>query len=237
MKKTVLFALIMVCGLSATGLLIALTVLPSVAEASPVYLVVHAVHDIDRVWVLSDVTGSLTRVQLSGDLFEMTRGRTEYNATMLLDLVPTGGTQHHYCFEYEQRGVYASKLETLQTEGFTVCHNYSSDTINSFYPGALRFSSVTGSGKWALLRETMFIFGRDNNPRDRWEQIYRGPDGQLYVFRVLFGAQLFKLTDLIAQGYSAYNLSALAIAPEICGKITLSPLQPAPIQKRLYPLR
>jgi hypothetical protein len=240
MKKTMLFALIMVCALSTTGVLIALTVLPSVVEAGPVYLDVRSRADINRVWLVSGVTGTQVKTLLSNDLFVSPPWLTQYYTTMLLNLARTGRTAN-YCIEYEQRTVPGSQLITLQTNGFTVCYDYSSDTstANSFYPSDLKFSSVTGSGKWALLRETMFIFDRDTSPKSRWEQVYRGPDGQLYGFRIATGPYLFK----IAQGYSLYNLSELVNAPEIC-IMTLSPsrtlpkpLQPSPLQKPTNPFK
>jgi hypothetical protein len=244
MKKKVLFVLVMVCGLSATGVLIALVGLPSVAEAGPVYLDVRTGEDINRVWLVSGVTGTLVKTLLSSDLFAVAPWGYQYRTTMLLNLAPTGKTPNYY-FEYEQRTIPASQVIILMTNSFTVCYDYSSDTstANSFYPSDLKFSSVTGSGKWALLRETMFIFDRDSAPKYRWEQIYRGPDGQLYAFRNAYGPQLFKLADMIAQGYGVYNLSDLVNAPEIC-KITLSPsrtlpkpLQPSPIQKPPNPFK
>jgi hypothetical protein len=242
MKKAVLFALIMVCGLSATGVLIALTVFPSVAEASPVYLVVRTKEDINRIWLLSGVSGSLTKVLLSEDLFPVNYWGYLYNTTILLDLAHTGRNAN-YCFDYEQRTIPESQVMLLETNGFTVCYNYSSDTslASAFPTGALQFSSVTGSGKWALLRETMFIFDRDCSEPSRWEQVYRGPDGQLYLFRIAYGPQLFRLSDMMAQGFTLYNPADFANAAEICGKVPLQqvpmPLQPSPIQKRLNPIQ
>lgn len=242
MKRTVLFALMIICGLSTTQVLLALTVLPSVAEAGPVYLDVRTKEDINRVWLLSGVTGSLVKTLLSNDLFAVASWGYQYKTTMLLNLAPTGKTPNYY-FEYEQRTIPTSQAILLMTNSFTVCYNYSSEPDYNFASGALRFSSVTGPGKWALLRETMFIFDRDSSQRYRWEQIYRGPDGQLYAFRIAYGPQLFKLADMMAQGYALYNLSDLVNAPEICGEMRLSPqpvpkpLEPSPIQKRIKPLQ
>jgi hypothetical protein len=172
-----------------------------------VYLQADTLFDIDRVWLVTGGTGGLTKVLISNDLtawvdfstFDVNATNFTYKARMVLSLAVAD--KPHYLFEYEQRYINIGKVYLYSTDGFTVGRNFSDTPSSDFHPTQLKFSDVTGPGKWELLRETMFIF---DNPQHRFEQVYRGPDGQLYLFRKAYGPELFKLPD---QGYNLYNLS------------------------------
>ncbi|MBL7805334.1 MAG: hypothetical protein JNL02_16465 [Saprospiraceae bacterium] len=62
-----------------------------------------------------------------------------------------------------------------------------------------------GAG-WTLLRESLFIFDKSGSPATRFEQVYRGPDKQIYLYRP---GEPYKqlLKDAIKEGYIAYQLA------------------------------
>ncbi len=81
----------------------------------------------------------------------------------------------------------------------------------AFAPGVNR---VPG---YAIVRETLFIFDHSGSPRSRHEQVLRGTDGRLYLYRpgasfeghpeVVHGPIV--LQTLINEGYRAYDASHL----------------------------
>jgi hypothetical protein len=70
--------------------------------------------------------------------------------------------------------------------------------------------SRLGTG-FQLLRETLFVFGTWSWPAYRFEQVYRGQDSQLYVYRPAVEGQAaygpVLLSRLMAEGYGVYDLT------------------------------
>jgi hypothetical protein len=182
-----------------------------------------------RVWLVHVVGGSEVETLLSNDF---TTGDAPWTSTMLLQLAPSPSDLASNYFRYEQRNVgVESQIFTLLTLPFAVARNHASLSNSAFYDG-LRFSDVTGAGTWDLLRETMFIFDADGWPTHRWEQVYRGPDGQLYAFRLANGPQLFRLSDMVAEGYGMYDVSEFDNAPSLPPKHPKTGSQRLPQQQR-----
>jgi hypothetical protein len=85
----------------------------------------------------------------------------------------------------------------------------------SFYrlvrtPAFVARVSRLGAG-FQLLRDTLFVFGTWSWPAFRYEQVYRGQDSRLCVYRPAIEGQAsygpVLLSKLMAEGYAVYDLS------------------------------
>lgn len=208
LKGALIGPLVERCRFSMLAMLITFTVLPMTVKANPFWVRFFVDSDVNQFWLGTGGPGGVTYTLLSSDLTpvsECAAGHT-FDVPMVLDLAPTAVS--NYFFRYEHRSICAREVETFETGSFAVGQNLSTHWDNSdFHPGELKFSDVTGPGVWVLLRETMVIYGPYSSPSNRFEQVYRGPDGGLYLHRFSYGPELYLLDDLITGGYDVYNLS------------------------------
>lgn len=118
--------------------------------------------------------------------------KTTLTLPLLHDPAQQGPVQPYYIFEYVQQKLSSGGQpvyyeQPLASEAFSLGVNHQ------------------GAG-WTLLRESLFVFDGSSSPSSRFEQVYRGPDGQVYIFQPSTGKKQL-LSEAIAQGYIAYQLA------------------------------
>jgi hypothetical protein len=152
-----------------------------------------------------------------------------YHKELLLDLPAFqdyGDTDPvpYYYFEYwQRRSIDLSPDIECFTQPFAIAVNHSilndADT-NGGWRQEFKFNEITGEGTWELIRETLWIYDIINGyPNyNRYEQIYRGPDGRYYGYLPESNA-LYSVSNMSDQGFTGYHanylyeyLSAQAIA-------------------------
>jgi hypothetical protein len=157
-------------------------------------------YDANEVWLVHyDESGAEVKELVTSDITTFVPGKTDYleetvvYAERLHDPSDAPPITPYYVFQYKQQKV--------EFSGNPV---YYPDPIESvaFAVGV----NHLGQG-YELLRETMFIFDATPSPNSRFEQVYRGPDQKLYVYRPGGGSSPVLLQTLIDQGYGAYNPS------------------------------
>lgn len=172
------------------------------ADVNELWLITYTPEETERQLLMEDL------IPFDGDVWEAFQDGTavlpDQQADLHLDLARTPSAPesppYEYWFEFVQQQTYFA--------GQAV---YFEEPVNSglsFIVGENHF----GEG-WELLRETVFLYNKTSIPVSRFEQVYRGPDGELYVYRP--GQSLdplqweepvpMLLEDLIAQGYTAYD--------------------------------
>lgn len=193
----------------------------------PVYLRLNSQFDVNEVRIVRGGGPGHPRVEEANirDLFPWT-GQDDLNSRSGGGTAPSHRTEvrlllpkrhnpgqeprvpDYYHLEYmeEQAGHAPGHLSYLQRDGV------------SFAPG------VSYGPQYAIVRETLFLFGSNSYPRSRHELVLRGSDGQLYVFRPYCGGLQagvappeFRdgcdgpvlLETLVSRGYNVYTAAQL----------------------------
>jgi hypothetical protein len=173
-------------------------------ERAPIYIRNRSQYDINQVWLVSSNGPGLPleRRMLTPDLSALLPFGADYNNEIvayvpLLHYPAASAPNPYYVLQHIQ--------EELRFRGAPQYHSNPRST-SAFAPGVIHVPGYT------LVRETMFIFDWSGVPTSRFEQMLRGPDGKLYLFRpggffhghpeVDSGPIL--LQTLIDEGYSAY---------------------------------
>ena len=132
------------------------------AHAGPVYLRYSSQYDANELYLATSPTSMTLLVQ---DLVPWREAPgPDYDAEYVFDIDPAGAP---YFFAYKQ--------ERLQFSGTPVYFDALLGT-ESFQVG------VNNLPGYLLLRETMFIFDHSSVPFERWQQLYLGPDNELYAY-------------------------------------------------------
>lgn len=139
-----------------------------------------------------------------------------YHKTLLVDLAAfqdytDTNPKPYYYFDYFQRRIDGGTAIEAWTSAFAVAVNHAvlNDAVtNGGRLQHLKFSDVTGPGKWQLIRESMWIYDIDMGlgAQNRFEQIYRGPDGRYYAYIPSdYGGALYSVSDLHESGGAGYH--------------------------------
>lgn len=171
---------------------------------SPIYIRNWSQYDVNEVWLVSGGGPGvpLERNLLLPDLSPLAAQGVNYNDERVVlvpvrhDPVTNPTPTPYYVLEHIQ--------ERVRFNGQPVYHT-SPRSTRGFAPRTLH---VPG---YSLVRETMFIHDWSGFPTSRFEQMLRGPDGNLYVYRP---GDFFEghpetgpilLQTLINEGYAAYS--------------------------------
>jgi hypothetical protein len=165
----------------------------------PVHWYYWSQFDGNELWLVSYDSGGNKQVELvTKDITSYVAGKLDYrqsgfiNPKRLHNPADEPNVTPYYYFEFIQQKIeFAGHPiyydDPVEAAGFAVGVNH------------------LGAG-WKLLKETIFLFGRNSYPQSRFEQVYRGTDGKLYIYRPATG-ELQLLWDAINEGYGAYQLS------------------------------
>jgi hypothetical protein len=118
------------------------SVLPEGTESwSPVHLRAWTGCDINRVWLVNSVSGSLLKTLISNDLTAVASWGTKYDVTTVVHAPVSPTTTPSSYFEFEQRAgcIPASEVRLYSTNGFNVGRNYRNEPDKNFYPTDLKF--------------------------------------------------------------------------------------------------
>ena len=173
---------------------------------SPIYIRNWSQYDVNEVWRVhgGGPNVPLERTLLLQDLSPLAAEGVNYNdeRVVLIPLLHDPATNPtptpYYTLEYIQ--------ERVRFNGQPQYHTSPLST-RAFAPGTLH---VNG---YSIVRETMFIHDYSGFPTSTFEQMLRGPDGNLYLYRP--GDQFLGhpevnngpilLQTLINEGYGAYS--------------------------------
>jgi hypothetical protein len=180
-----------------------------IETSAPVHIRNLSQYDINEVWLVSGGGPGypLQQELLTSDLSQFHTPVYNYNNEIVSDIEK----QHTAADEPNVTPYYI--LEYVQEHPPALGGPYYTNRQSTaFAPGV---HHVAG---YDIVRETMFLFDGDSTPRTRFEQILRGPDGQLYAYRpgsfffnhpeTTHGPLLFQ--TLVNEGYTVYNSHPLA---------------------------
>ncbi len=179
-------------------------------------------YDIEEVWLLTTVGETTDRKLVSDDLIRSDAKLPtdpegvvpERDVSLHLELEATSPdsatSPRTYALEYIKEKVYFVEPQYYEEPWYT----------GTFEAGVNHLGD-----DWALVKETMFIFG--NAPAEisqqsgwRFEQVYAGPTGELYLYRVAEPGPVFEpdagpvlLQDAVDDGYGLYNFVDFGLDP------------------------
>lgn len=173
------------------------------AHGTPFYVFYDSAYDANELY-LGQSSDPSAMTLLVSDLVAWHQGPgPQYQAEYLFDLAPNPPSRYYFAYKQERLQFSGEPLywdNLLGTGEF--------DVGVSYLPG------------YTLLRETMFIFDWSSSPYHRYQQLYKGPDNELYAYHpnstVFFGKSIVPCQELGSFYRTIYNecTAEVSVVPE-----------------------